>query len=139
MVQTSSLAKNSVSLMMGIPSFSAFSRLDGPIPSPARIKEVFFDMLVAFLPPLSSIIFLYSSRECCSNVPLITIVMPASRVDAISFSSMHICTPASLNRLIKVMLRSSRKMYERLMLSPRPHRRMQAGRRYLPQTELPLI
>ena len=79
-------------------------------------------MLVAFLPPLSSIIFLYSSRECCSNVPLITIVMPVSRVDAISFSSMHICTPASLNRLIRVMLRSSRKNVRTLdaITSPTP-------------------
>ena len=46
-----------------MPSERAFSSFAGPIFAPANTKSVFFEIEPEFLPPLRSIIALYSSRE----------------------------------------------------------------------------
>ena len=81
--------------MIGMPSFDAFSSLAGHMLSPANMKSVFLEMEPVFFPPLSSMIFCYSSREWRANVPDITTVFPASRVEvfAASLSGSSICNP----------------------------------------------
>ena len=59
-----------------MPSSAAFSFFAGPIFSPARINDVLPEIDEEFLPPLFSIISLYSSLECFEKVPDITIVFP---------------------------------------------------------------
>ena len=45
-----------------MPSFSAFWSFEGPMFSPARMKEVLLLILPTFFPPFCSMMVLYSSR-----------------------------------------------------------------------------
>ena len=68
------MLRNSSSERIRTPNFCAFSSFAGPMFSPARTKEVFFEMLPTFLPPCCSMSALYSSREWWAKTPLMTML-----------------------------------------------------------------
>ena len=96
--------------MIFMPSRVAFSSLAGPMFAPARRYCVAPDTDATLRPPYCSMSALYSSREWCSNVPLITTEAPL-RMFCVGadcgFSSTFICTPYCASRSMSSRLSMS--------------------------------
>ena len=78
--------KNSSSLIIGTPSFWAFSFLLGPISSPSMMKSRFLETEEIYCPPCAMTVSLISSRLKCTNFPLAKILLPSSEFPSLTDS-----------------------------------------------------